>query len=92
MNAVAASAPAVQVAHNAACEFIGNRNLDDHDRLQQRRLGLLHGFPERDAARGLERQFVGIHVVIGAPCRATKGAVRTGATMTEIYDLHAIRY
>ena len=49
-----------------AGELVGNGDLDVHDGLQQRGLGLLHGFAEGDAAGGLERHFVRIHVVIRA--------------------------
>ena len=47
-------------------ELVGNGDLDVHDGFQQRGLGLLHGFAEGDAASRLERQLVGIHVVIRA--------------------------
>ena len=38
----------------AAGELVGHGDLDAHDGLEQRGLGLLHGLAEGDAAGGLE--------------------------------------
>ena len=54
VHALDASATRVQVAHDGAGKFVGNGDLDVHDRFQQRGLGQFHGFPEGNAAGGLE--------------------------------------
>src|SRR6266700_230794 len=54
VHALNAAAPTVQVAHDRAGKFIRNRDLDHHDWLEQRGLGLLHGFLEGDASGHLE--------------------------------------
>src|SRR6185437_10775386 len=65
-HALNAAATGVEVAHDAAGEFIGNSDFHFHDGFKQRGLGLFHGFFEGDAAGGLERKFVRVHVVIAA--------------------------
>ena len=57
---------AVHVAHQVARVLHGCLHLDVHDRLEQRRFGLLHGGLERLAGRELEGHFRRIDIVIGA--------------------------
>ncbi len=64
VHALNASAPAVEVAHDRACEFVWDGDLDRHDRFQQSRLRRFHRLLERDAARHLERQIVRVDIVI----------------------------
>ena len=60
------AAAAVEVAHEVAGIFHRGLDLHVHDRLQQGRLGLLHGGFESLAGGQLERQFRGVDVVIRA--------------------------
>src|SRR6266496_547748 len=54
VHALNATAPRVEVAHDRASEFVRHRDLNRHDRLEQRWLGQLHGFLEGNAAGHLE--------------------------------------
>ena len=66
LHARDAAAAAVHVAHQVARELHRRLHLDFHDRLQQRRLGVLHGRLEGLAGGQLERHFRRVDVVIGA--------------------------
>jgi len=56
----------LEVADNRAHELVGAGDLHQHERLQQDRTGLAHGFPEADRGCGLEGFYRRVHFVIGA--------------------------
>src|SRR6267142_3519691 len=61
-----AAAPAVQVAHEVAGEFLRPLNFDVHDRFQENRPGFADTFLEGQRAGDLERHFRRIDVVVRA--------------------------
>ncbi len=65
-HAVHVRALAVQVAHDVAGVLIGNRDLQDHDRLEKGRLRLEDALLERLLGSDLERHFIRVDVVIAA--------------------------
>ena len=58
------AAAAVQVAHDVALVFVRGDALDLHDRLEQDRAAFLKASFTAKMAASLERQFVGIDVVV----------------------------
>ena len=58
VHAEHAAAPAVEVAVDLAHVRLGDADLDDHDRLEERRLRLVDAVLERHRGRDLERQLV----------------------------------
>ena len=61
-----AAATAVEVAHDAAGEFVGNGDFDMVTGFSMVGLACLDGFWEGNAPGCLERQFVRIDIVVGA--------------------------
>src|SRR6185369_17243455 len=58
------TAPVREVAHDVAGELLGGGDFHLHDRLEDRRLGVLHRVLERQRAGDLERHFRGVDVVV----------------------------
>ena len=90
VHALDAPAAAVEVAHDGAGEFVGNRDLDGHDRFQQGGLGGFHRFAEGDAPRHLKRQVVRIDIVIRAVIenrrKSTTGIAGQKAAGSGVFD------
>ena len=70
VHAADAPAPAVQIAHQVAGEVRRRVDVDVHHRLEDGRAGAGHRVLEGETAGHLEREFVGVHLVIGAVIKA----------------------
>src|SRR3954468_21486578 len=63
LHALDLAAAAVQVADHVAHELLGHRDLDPHDRLEDRRIGLAECVLDRERARDLERHLRRVDLV-----------------------------